>query len=83
VRTEFYQGCFGIQGALSAFFEITGDRLRLASKAFEVMGLEPEGVIDVDGDGSVEVIFKEGIIHGGVSLDRIDRLFVPSLDCEC
>lgn len=79
-------GCGTFDAELGVVFamDARGDGLRLVSDPEIALSSAPLAAADVDGDGRVELLFREGVVRsdGGFFLEE-DKLDVPSHDCGC
>ncbi len=77
------RGCSEFEATLSAAWEIGGPAPKLVKEP-DAQPLLPSSAGDVDGDGSVEMIFDQGVLRSsGARYDRWEQLVVPYLDCGC
>jgi ketosteroid isomerase-like protein len=82
ISVSVMEGCGDFEGRLSAAFEVGAAGLQLAGKPMSALGA-PAGAIDADGDGKLEILFKEQLLRGEVGFDRLEGLTIPFLDCGC
>jgi hypothetical protein len=76
-------GCGSFGGTLSATWELTGGKLTLVGGP-EPEVLVPSAATDVDGDGSLDLVFPESLLRkkNGV-YQGPSKLQIPFLDCGC
>ena len=88
-------GCGSFEGSLWVLWEVTGSleslKWTLANDPANALAVTPKGVMDVDGDGSLELLFTgEGLdqstgfirLNGARYLQQ-QIIRVPYLDCPC
>jgi hypothetical protein len=76
-------GCGNFGATLSAAWEQKGGTLTLVKDADD-QELEPISAGDVDGDGSLDLVFSEGLLRAKAGkYTHWNKLTIPFLDCGC
>ncbi len=76
-------GCGSFGATLSAAWESKNGALVTVREPDE-RALVPVSASDVDGDGSIELLFEEGVLQkSGGSYTKWEKLEIPFLDCGC
>ncbi len=85
VYARIVSGCAEFNGALWGFFEDVDGRLVPRVDPSAPGAFEPKAVVDIDGDGTVEVIVPDGLLARGADGNLVPVLDVtpPYFDCDC
>ncbi len=77
-------GCGSFGGAFGALFEVKGDALVLLTSPEGGPTEAIEGIVDVDGDGELELLIDEGLVQKVGPIWRTTRdNQPPDFDCPC
>lgn len=92
VTAEAGVGCGGFGGSLWVLFEVDGGKYTRRDGGDGVA--YPAAAVDVDGDGTSEILFRRGAADADADLDgilwrakdawdRADEIAIPDYDCPC
>ena len=75
----------GFGGQTQTIWELVKDKLVLRNTPGEGEVVVPESAADLDGDGTIELLRREGILRRGATgnYDSSDTLKIPDYDCPC
>lgn len=78
-------GCVEFYGRLSGIFDLEGDRAVSRTNGDSSMELDFLSVVDIDTDGTPEIVVKDGLLRRNASgaYERVIDITPPFLDCDC
>ena len=78
-------GCAEFYGRLSGIFDLEGTRAVSRSGDVTSTSIDFLSVVDIDADGSPEIVVKDGLLRRNAAGDyeRVVDVTPPMLDCDC